>query len=152
MLITCPASAAPKMGVFSSRLAPNAASPGPEVYIHTLLNGQILPRCCLHSGPSRLSHPPRKKKKSYSVPMDSESCVKSSWGRKHWQKVCFCSMCACSGCSSIKSDVIMQPNRHGRSEATITKVTRKLYKLFSDSTPLTLIKSSRFYPWILYIF
>lgn len=53
MLITCPAKAASKMGVFSSRLAPNEASPGPEVYIHTLLNGQILPRCCLHSGPTR---------------------------------------------------------------------------------------------------
>lgn len=49
MLITCPAPAVPKMGVFSSRLAPNSACPWLEVYIHTLLNGQILPRCCLHS-------------------------------------------------------------------------------------------------------
>ena len=66
-------SQAPKMGVFSSRLAPNAASPGPEVYIHTLLNGQILPRCCLHSGPTQHPHPHPKKKRSYSTPMDSRS-------------------------------------------------------------------------------
>lgn len=50
------------MGVFSSRLAPNEASPGLEVYIHTLLNGQILPRCCLHSCPPPTSPPPPKPK------------------------------------------------------------------------------------------
>lgn len=58
MLITCPAPAAPKMGVFSSRLAPNAASLEPEVYIHTGINGQILPRCCLHSDSSLPTTPP----------------------------------------------------------------------------------------------
>lgn len=92
MLITCPAPAAPKMGVFSSRLAPNAASPGLEVYIHTLLNGQILPRCCLHSGPTHpFQPPPPHKKKSYSLPMDSQSSGKSSRGGK----ICVFVACAC---------------------------------------------------------
>lgn len=94
MLITCPAPAAPKMGVFSSRLAPNAASPGLEVYIHTLLNGQILPRCCLHSAP-----PP---------PIQCQwihRAVERVVGEENSDKKSVFEECVrvCSGCGSIKN-------------------------------------------------
>jgi len=124
MLITCPAPAAPKMGVFSSRLAPNAASPGPEVYIHTVLNGKILPRCCLHSDPSLPYQPPTsnlKKKKTYSMPMDSQRSGKSSWRRKHWQKKSVAYACMRAVVPvGLKKNILLQPDRQIKVDATNT--------------------------------